>query len=172
MACHFPCQHTSLQHGQVRAQPVRAAEVNTYNSSPADIILLATYMLHTAGIAPWPLVQPVSTSSIFLSGPFTTTASKTPLQASIEPSLTGISSSPTPHGIIDRINRTLFGGRLIYYGPAYLANILGGPINFFNTSRCWVVNPWAYNSAACKRLYDTTLDIISQVGVTGGGTVW
>jgi hypothetical protein len=63
-----------------------------------------------------------------------------PLQASIEPSLTGISSSPTPHGIINRINRTLFGGRLIYYGPAYLINLLAGPINIFNTSRCFPVS--------------------------------
>jgi hypothetical protein len=63
-----------------------------------------------------------------------------PLQASIEPSLTGISSSPTPHGIIDRINRALLGGRLIYYGPAYLINLLAGPIDIFNTSRCFPVS--------------------------------
>lgn len=84
-------------------------------------------------------------------------------QAAIAPELTGISSSTKPHGIIDRINRALFGGRLIYFGPAYLFNILGGPINFFNTTRCWVVNPWAYNRAACKKLYDSTLEIISQI---------
>jgi hypothetical protein len=38
-----------------------------------------------------------------------------------------------------------------------------GPINFFNTNRCWAFNPWAYNKAACKKLYESTLDIISQV---------
>jgi hypothetical protein len=85
------------------------------------------------------------------------------LQASIAPELTGISSSPRPHGIIDRINRALFGGRLIYFGPAYFANILGGPINFFNTTRCWAFNPWAYNKSACKRLYESTLDLIATV---------
>ena len=30
-----------------------------------------------------------------------------------------------------------------------------------------MVNPWAYNSAACKRLYDTTLDMITQVRAWG-----
>jgi hypothetical protein len=85
------------------------------------------------------------------------------MQASMVPELTGISSSPSAHGIIDTISRTLFGGRLIYFGPAYLFNILGGPINFFNTTRCWVLNPWAYNRAACARLYDSSLDLIGQV---------
>lgn len=85
------------------------------------------------------------------------------LQAAIAPELTGISSSPQPHGIIDRINRALFGGRLIYFGPAYFVNILGGPINFFNTTRCWAFNLWTYNRAACKRLYDSTLDLIATV---------
>jgi hypothetical protein len=84
-------------------------------------------------------------------------------QAAIDPALTGISSSRQPHGIIDTINRALFGGRLIYFGPAYFSNIFGGPLNLFNTTCCWVLNPWAYNSTACKKLFDRSLDMINQV---------
>lgn len=45
--------------------------------------------------------------------------------------------------------------------PRFL--LLQGPLNFFNTTRCWAFNPWAYSKAACKKLYDATLDIIAQV---------
>lgn len=85
-----------------------------------------------------------------------------PLQTSIAPELTGVTSSRRSHGIIDTISRTLFGGRLIYYGPTYLSNMFG-PFNLLNAHRCWVINPWAYNKAACKKLYDMTLDLITQV---------
>lgn len=77
------------------------------------------------------------------------------------PELTGISSSPQSHGLIDTVNRALFGGRLIYFGPTYLGNLL--VFNFFNANRCWVVNPWAYSKVACRRLYEATLDLITQV---------
>lgn len=87
-----------------------------------------------------------------------------PLQASIAPELTGITSSTKSHGIIDSLNRSLFGGRLIYYGPAYLFNLLMGPVNFFNAWRCYVLNPYCYNKAACKKLYEKTLDLIGEVG--------
>jgi hypothetical protein len=86
-------------------------------------------------------------------------------QASIAPELTCSSSSQQSYGLTDSINRALFGGRLIYHGPTYLANILGGPVNFFNTSRCWPLNPWTYKKAACKRLYEMSLDMIDQVRI-------
>lgn len=86
-----------------------------------------------------------------------------PAQASIAPELTGISSSTKSHGIIDSINRSLFGGRMIYYGPAYLPIMLAGPVNFLNAWRCIVVNPWCYSKAACKKLYEKTLELIDEV---------
>lgn len=73
-----------------------------------------------------------------------------------------MASSRRSHGIIDTISRALFGGRLIYYGPTYLSNMFG-PFNLLNAHRCWALNPWAYNKAACKKLYDMTLDLIAQV---------
>lgn len=85
------------------------------------------------------------------------------IYAAIAPELTGITSSTKSHGIIDWHNRSLFGGRLIYYGPAYIFNLLMGPVNFLNAWRCYVLNPYCYNKAACKKLYETTLDLISEV---------
>lgn len=89
-------------------------------------------------------------------------------QASIAPELTGITSSMTSHGFIDSINRALFGGRLVYFGPSYLFNLLLGPVN---ASRCIVVNPYCYNKAACKKLYEKSLDLIDEVGSWVGGWV-
>jgi hypothetical protein len=87
----------------------------------------------------------------------------TPHQASIAPELTGITSSTTSHGLIDSINRALFGGRLVYYSPSYFFNLLFGPINFFNASKCIVVNPYCYNKAACKKLYEKSLELVDEV---------
>jgi hypothetical protein len=38
-----------------------------------------------------------------------------------------------------------------------------GPVNFLNAWRCYVLNPYCYNKAACKKLYEKTLDLISEV---------
>lgn len=81
------------------------------------------------------------------------------IYASIDPSLTGSTSSPRSTGIIDSIVRTLFGGRLRYYGPSYIPLFL----NWNNAGRCYAWNPWVYNKEACSRLYDSTLRLIKDV---------
>eukprot|EP00879_Flechtneria_rotunda_P014905 GHRR01015573.1.p1 GENE.GHRR01015573.1~~GHRR01015573.1.p1 ORF type:complete len:335 (+),score=75.55 GHRR01015573.1:764-1768(+) len=83
------------------------------------------------------------------------------IYASIAPELTGITSSIESYGIWDSICRSLFGGRLRYYGPSYL--MLRLLQNWNNTGRCYPLTPWVYNKAACKRLFEGTQELIKEV---------
>lgn len=59
----------------------------------------------------------------------------------------------------------------MYVGPSYLFNLLLGPVNFFNASRCIAVNPYCYSKAACKKLYEKSLGLVDEVGSWVGGWV-
>eukprot|EP00879_Flechtneria_rotunda_P001180 GHRR01001327.1.p1 GENE.GHRR01001327.1~~GHRR01001327.1.p1 ORF type:complete len:457 (+),score=134.36 GHRR01001327.1:109-1479(+) len=83
------------------------------------------------------------------------------IYASIEPSLTGSTSKPKSKGIVDSINRALFGGRLLYYGPSYLGIYFLQ--NWNNAGVTWAWNPWVYNKEACARLYDASMRLLQQV---------
>jgi hypothetical protein len=79
------------------------------------------------------------------------------IYASIDPSLTGTTSSPGNFGIIDSLARTVFGGRLKYYGPSYVLQ------NWNNAGTSVALNPWVYSKGACSRLYDATMRLVRDV---------
>src|SRR5690242_14434543 len=72
------------------------------------------------------------------------------IYASIDPALTGSTSSPHSYGLVDMATRMLFGGRLRYYGPSYIF------MNWNNAGRAFALNPWVYYKQACSRLYDAS----------------
>lgn len=48
-------------------------------------------------------------------------------------------------------------GQLSYFGPSYIL------VNWFNTSRRWMWNPWVHVRSATKRLYEETQSILADV---------
>jgi hypothetical protein len=75
-------------------------------------------------------------------GQHVTTGALSTIYAAISPELQGLGSTM---------------GQLHYFGPSYIL------VNWFNTSRRWVWNPWVHVTSATKRMYEETQNILADV---------